>query len=147
MKAIKKILCAVDFSEQSKGVAESAVFLAKACGANIVAVYTAPSLNHYMSLHVSDATIENFEEEVANAAEKAMTDFVAEHFAGVEAKGLVVRGNAAEEILKQAKKEQADLIVMGTHGRTGIDRVLFGSVAAKVVKYSTIPVLTVRPSQ
>ena len=58
--------------------------------------------------------------------------------------GLVV-GYAAEEILKTAVKENCDLIVMGTHGRKGIDRILFGSVAEKVVKRSSVPVLTIRP--
>ena len=56
-------------------------------------------------------------------------------------------GYAAEEILSRAREEKADLIVMGTHGRKGIDRILFGSVAEKVVKNADMPVLTVRPSE
>ena len=55
-------------------------------------------------------------------------------------------GDAAEEILTRANDEGADLIVMGTHGRKGIDRILFGSVAEKVVKNASMPVLTVRPT-
>ena len=61
-------------------------------------------------------------------------------------KAEVVVGYAAEEILSLAENEDADLIVMGTHGRKGIDRILFGSVAEKVVKNSSRPVLTIRPS-
>jgi nucleotide-binding universal stress UspA family protein len=57
----------------------------------------------------------------------------------------VVTGYAAEEILGVAEGEDADMIVMGTHGRKGIDRILFGSVAEKVVKGAKCPVLTVRP--
>ena len=75
-----------------------------------------------------------------------MADFVAEHFPDVQVKAEVVVGYAAEEILSLAENEDADLIVMGTHGRKGIDRILFGSVAEKVVKNSTRPVLTIRPT-
>ena len=90
-------------------------------------------------------TIENFVGEIVTGAEQGMADFVEENFKGVEAEGRVVVGYAAEEILKTAVKENSDLIVMGTQGRKGIDRILFGSVAEKVVKRSSVPVLTIRP--
>ena len=83
---------------------------------------------------------------IVSGAEKAMAQFVSENFEGVETKAEVVVGYAAEEILEIAAKEEADLIVMGTHGRKGIDRILFGSVAERVVKNSHLPVLTIRPS-
>ena len=54
-------------------------------------------------------------------------------------------GSPAEKILALAKKEKIDLIIMGAHGRTGLDRVIFGSVADKVVKSASCPVLTVHP--
>ena len=69
-----------------------------------------------------------------------------ENFEGVDAKAEVVVGYAAEEIITIAEKEGADMIIMGTHGRKGIDRILFGSVAEKVVKNSPVPVLTIRPA-
>ena len=115
MPALKKILCALDLSDQSESVAEYAVMLAKMSGASIVAVYAAPTLTQY-------------------------TGF------GVDARGVVVVGYAAEEILALAESEQADIIVMGTRGRKGIDLILFGSVAEKVVKNATCPVLTIRPT-
>ena len=74
-----------------------------------------------------------------------MKAFVEENFQGVEAEGKVLVGYASEEILRHSVEDGCDLIVMGTHGRKGIDRILFGSVAEKVVQNSTIPVLTVRP--
>jgi len=55
----------------------------------------------------------------------------------------VVSGDPAEEIIKSAGDEKADLIVVGTHGRTGLEYHLFGSVAAKVVRHSPVPVLTI----
>lgn len=145
MASIKKILVAVDLSPQSNNVADYAVCLAKSLDADIVAVYIAPSLGHYVGFHVPTSSIENFVGEVVNGAEKSMEDFIKEKFQGVRAEGKVISGYAAEEIINQGKDNNVDLIVMGTHGRSGIDRILFGSVAEKVVKTSTIPVLTVRP--
>ena len=146
MPALKKILCALDLSDQSESVAEYAVMLAKMSGASIVAVYAAPTLTQYTGFHVPPNTIDSFVGEIVSGAEKAMTQFVSENFEGVETKAEVVVGYAAEEILEIAAKEDADLIVMGTHGRKGIDRILFGSVAERVVKNSHVPVLTIRPS-
>ena len=146
MKEIKKILCAVDLSEHSKEVADYAVLLAKGLKASVLVVYTAPSLSQYVGFHVPPNTIENFVGEIVSGAEKSMDAFVPENFPGVEAKGQVLIGYAAEEILAHAKEEEVDIIVMGTHGRKGIDRILFGSVAEKVVKNADMPVLTVRPS-
>ncbi|MBR3664580.1 MAG: universal stress protein [Desulfovibrio sp.] len=146
MKEIKKILCAVDLSEHSKQVAEYAATLAEKLNASVLVVYTAPSLSQYVGFHVPPNTIENFVGEIVTGAEQSMQSFVAENFKGIDAKGQVLIGYAAEEILNRANEEQADMIIMGTHGRKGIDRILFGSVAEKVVKNARIPVLTIRPS-
>ena len=146
MQNIKKILCALDLSQHSALVAEYAVALAKAFDAEITAVYAAPALTQYVGFHVPPSSIENFVGEIITGAEKTMEEFVAEHFAGVKAKGIVVNGYAAEVVLSQAEEMGADLIIMGTHGRKGIDRILFGSVAEKVVKSSPIPVMTIRPT-
>ncbi|MFP6869412.1 MAG: universal stress protein [Nitrospinota bacterium] len=54
----------------------------------------------------------------------------------------VVSGNPANEILRVAKREKADLVIMSTHGRSGIPRAVMGSVAEKVIRQSTVPVLT-----
>ena len=146
MAKLPKIVCALDLSEHSKQVAEYATMLAKMSGASIVAVYAAPTLTQYTGFHVPPNTIDSFVGEIVSGAEKAMADFVAEHFPDVQVKAEVVVGYAAEEILSLAENEDADLIVMGTHGRKGIDRILFGSVAEKVVKNSSRPVLTIRPA-
>ncbi|MBO4684753.1 MAG: universal stress protein, partial [Desulfovibrio sp.] len=85
--------------------------------------------------------------EIVTGAEKSMDAFLDENFQGVKAEGRVIVGYASDEILKKASEEECDMIVMGTHGRRGIDRLIFGSVAEKVVKNSTVPVLTIRPHQ
>lgn len=142
---IKKILCAVDLSDHSPMVADYATLLAKALDAEITVLYAAPSLSQYVGFHVPPSSIENFVGEIVTGAEKSMETFVAERFQGVKAVGKIISGYAAQEIINYATANEMDLIVMGTHGRTGIDRILFGSVAEKVIKTSDIPVMTVRP--
>lgn len=147
MKDVKKIVCAVDFSEHSPMVAEYAKYLAEKTGAEVVVVYAAPSMSQYVGFHVPPSSIETFVGEIVDGAEKTMDSFLKDNFGDLNVKGKVVTGYAAEEILYAAEEEGADLIVMGTHGRKGIDRILFGSVAEKVVKSSPLPVLTVRPKE
>ncbi len=146
MPSIKKILCAVDLSDHSKSVAEYAQVLAKSMDAEITVLYAAPSLSQYVGFHVPPSSIENFVGEIVSGAEKSMEAFVAENFSGIKVEGKIISGYAAQEILNYATNNEIDLIIMGTHGRTGIDRMLFGSVAEKVVKAATMPVMTIRPN-
>jgi len=143
MASVQKILCAVDFSESSPLVAEYAATLAAATKAEILCIYIAPSLAEYVGFNVPQAALDTFVGDVVTSAGTTMDDFLAAHFKGLPAKGLVLAGYPAEEILAAAEEQHADMIVMGTHGRTGFDRIIFGSVAEKVVKSATCPVLTI----
>ncbi|MGE4504255.1 MAG: universal stress protein [Desulfovibrionaceae bacterium] len=145
MAEIKKILCAVDFSEQSRHVAEYAATLARALEAEILCVYVAPSLSQYVGFKVPASSIDDFVAEIVSGAETTMGEFVKDNFNGIPTTNRVLTGYAAEEVLDLAEAEKVDMIVMGTHGRKGIDRMLFGSVAEKVVKSAKCPVVTVRP--
>ena len=144
---IAKILCAVDLSAHSKQVAQYAAMMARATDAHLIVIYAAPSLTQYVGFHVPPNTIENFVGEIVSGAEKSMETFVAENFAGLSVTSTVLVGYAAEEIIKHAEEENVDMIIMGTHGRKGIDRILFGSVAENVVKNAKQPVLTIRPAR
>ncbi len=145
MAEINNILCAVDFSDMSSRIADYAQTIAKSCNAAVKVVYVAPSLSQYVGFHVPPTSIENFVGEIVSGAEKTMDVFIQENFQDVEVSGHVLTGYATEEILSFADQESMDMIVMGTHGRKGIDRVLFGSVAEKIVKAAKMPVLTIRP--
>ena len=147
MKDIKKILCPVDLSENSVELAEYASTLGKAFGAEVCVLYVAPTLSQYVGFHVPPSSIENFVGEIVDGAVKNMEKFVAENFSGVKASGKVITGYAAEEILHYATEIDADMIIMATHGRRGIDRILFGSVAEKVVKNAIQAVLTIHPKE
>lgn len=145
MIQIKTIVCALDFSEVSPKVAEYAKTLAEACGARIVALYVAPSLTQYVEFHVQASYIDDFVTGIVSGAKDTMDSFIKEYFPGLTVEGRVVSGYAAEEIVNVADEVGADLIVLGTHGRKGIDKILFGSVAEKVIKTADVPVLSMRP--
>jgi len=145
MVQIKTILCALDFSEVSPKVAAYAKTLAEVCGAKIIALYVAPSLTQYVEFHVQASYIDDFVTGIVHGASDTMDAFLKDYFSGVPAEGRVVTGYAAEEIVNAAEEMKADMIVLGTHGRRGIDKFLFGSVAEKVIKTSPVPVLSMRP--
>lgn len=144
-KTVSKILCPIDFSEASPKVADYAATLAKSSGAEITAVYVAPEMNRYAKMYVAPNMIGTLEQDIVRGAEEKMDAILKKDFAGIKASGKVVIGYAAEAIVELAEALDADMIVMGTHGRKGVDRIIFGSVAEKVVKTSPVPVMTVRP--
>ncbi|GAB6038280.1 universal stress protein [Fundidesulfovibrio butyratiphilus] len=145
MAQFKKIICAVDFSEHSAKVADYAKSLAECTGGNVLCVYVAPSLSQYVGFHVPPSSIESFVGEIVSGADKTMAQFMTANFSGIDAVGKVLVGYPAEELLNLCDEEKADILIMGTHGRKGIDRLLFGSVAERVVKSARCPVLTIRP--
>jgi nucleotide-binding universal stress UspA family protein len=95
--------------------------------------------------YVPHISFDILEDEIADGAKKMMDDFCKEHLGAADNYSTaVVAGLAYEEIINQAKLVDADLIVLGTNGRSGLDHMLFGSTAEKVVRKSPVPVLSVR---
>ena len=75
-----------------------------------------------------------------------MRSFLNKYFSDfANVKSVIVKGKVVEKIIQVAKENKADLIVIGTHGRKSLDKIIFGSVAEGIVKYSPIPVLTINP--
>jgi nucleotide-binding universal stress UspA family protein len=128
---VQTILLAVDFSETAQYMAEYASLFAKGLSARIVAVYVSPSMNRYANLYVPPTSIQALVEQILEGANRVMEEFMASHFEGREATGRVEYGYAPEKILETAKDVGADMIIMGTHGRRGVDRITFGSVRKK----------------
>jgi nucleotide-binding universal stress UspA family protein len=141
---IKKILVPVDFSENSKKILDSAGDLAGQFGASLSVVFVVQSFDDYSGFFVPHMPVAKFEEEMVQGAEKKMENFLADH-EGIEAK--VVVGDVAEEVVRHAQEAGVDMIIMGTHGYKGLEKVMFGSVAEKVVKTAPCPVLTINPYQ
>jgi nucleotide-binding universal stress UspA family protein len=120
--------------------------LAEKYGATIYLLYVARDLSHFAGFHVPHTSIGVFTKELVEAGHRMMDQVCAEHLdrcPNFQRKVMV--GDAGEEIVRMADTEKIDLVVMGTHGRKGLDRTLFGSVAGFVVKHSSAPVLTVNP--
>lgn len=146
MKEFKNILCPIDFSESSAKVVPYAVSLAEKFNAKLYLVYVVRELRHFTGFYIPHTSIASFEAEVARGAEKNMQNFVEEHCEGIKnLETRVIIGDVGEELNKMASSAGIDLIVMGTHGRKGLDKAIFGSVAEKVVKSAPCPVLTVNP--
>lgn len=145
MKEFKTILFATDFSESSDHAFDYAFSVAKCFNARLVVLHIINELVDLRGFYVPHISIDKLEEEMEESARKMMDKFIESHAKGYDrVEALVVPGIPYDEILKRGEEEQVDLIVLGTHGRTGLDHVLFGSTAEKVVRKSTIPVMTIR---
>ncbi len=142
-KLYKKILIATDGSEYTKNSIDYGVELAKNTEAKLHAIYVIDTAA-FASIPM-DAAWESMYELLKQEGDEA-TKYVADkaEAEGLTVERLTVEGHPAEEITKFAEKNSIDLIVMGTLGKSGLDRFLLGSVAEKVVRTSKIPVLVVR---
>lgn len=145
MRDVKTILCPVDFSETMTPVAEAACYLARKLEAELEVLYVAPDMGRYGAFQIATEDIETFTANIIRGAEKTMTEALTTHFADVTARGRVVTGYAPEAIINEIEATGAEMVVMGTHGRGGLNRVIFGSVAEHVVKHAAVPVVTIRP--
>lgn len=147
MHPISKIVCAIDLSPQSALVSEYAIVMARAFNAELNVVYVAPQFGQYLGFEVFPQSIDQLTADICASATAALKKFFESTFAGVNAKMEVLQGYPATEIVEHAKAIDAGLIVMGTHGHQGLNRIFFGSVAEGVVKNAPMPVLTVRPQK
>ena len=142
---IKKILFPTDFSEGSLNAFPYAVDLARTYGARLYmfhAIYDVVTASGWYVPHIS---FDEMYKDVESSARKELERFGLEEKRKLkDVEHIIVKGVPYEEILKFAKENSIDLIVIGTHGRKGLDRALFGSTAERVVRNSTCPVLTVR---
>ena len=146
MKEIKKILVPVDFSPNAAKVLDAARYVAGKCGAELTVIFVVQSFDDYSGFFVPHIPIAQFEEEMLAGARKKLDAFLEENLPEDETVASdVIIGEVGIAIVEYAKNEGADLIVMGTHGYKGLESVLFGSVAAKVVRNAHCPVLTINP--
>jgi len=146
MGEIKKIMVPVDFSDVAPVVAKWAKDFAKKVEAEILVAYVLEDLTAYEGIYVDVKTLTELEMTLMEGARKSMDDFIKEHFADYpQVESVIEKGDVVETLIRIAQEKGADLIVMGTHGRKGLDKILFGSVAEGVVKNSPIPVVTINP--
>jgi nucleotide-binding universal stress UspA family protein len=145
MKDFKTILFATDFSESSDFAFQYALSLARKFEARLLIVHVINEPVDLRGFYVPHISFDKLEEEIEEGARKLMEKFCrnqVQDFNNYET--FILPGIPYDEIINKAAAEEADLIIMGTHGRTGLDHVLFGSTAEKVVRKSAIPVMTIR---
>jgi nucleotide-binding universal stress UspA family protein len=147
MPRLRRIMHATDFSRASSAALRRAIALAKADGArlDIVHVMTPPSLALPADGYVSPQLYTDLEASARAQARKRLDAVVVRaRKAGVRAGGLLLEGVPHERIVRAARARKAGLLVIGTHGRTGLARFFLGSVAARLISSASVPVLTVR---
>ena len=146
MKEFKKILFPVDLSESSEKILPYVQAVAKKFEAKIHILFAARVFEYFSSIYVPVPSINKFEKEIIDGAEKKLYEFIDKYFKEYPGtKNVVVSGDASEEIINYVESQGIDLIIMGTHGRKGMDKIIFGSVAERVVKTSPVPVMVVNP--
>ncbi len=146
MVKIERILCPVDFSEYSIRAYDYAYSLAKHYSAQLVIEHVVqPITVTYPYYGFPDVTAYDVYWNITSDAEKRLQDLVRTHQVnGVRPEWVVEKGVAPDAILSVAEEREASLIVMGTHGRRGLDRLALGSVTERVIRRARCPVLAVR---
>jgi nucleotide-binding universal stress UspA family protein len=148
MLQIKNILCPIDFSESSRHAFDRAVSVARCYDARIFVLHVlpAPSAVPAIVYGPEGPGLFGMHGDRDQVLAELPRFLALEHGIGTPIDYLVVDAPSAEkEILVQADRLRADLVVIGTHGRSGFDRLVLGSVAERVLRKSTVPVMTIPP--
>jgi nucleotide-binding universal stress UspA family protein len=146
---MKKVLIALDYDPTAQKIAEAGYNLAKAMNARTILLHVISDPVYYSSLNYSPImgfdgfnSIDTIQPETADELKKTAQNFLEESkkFLGDESIETVVSsGEFGDTILETARKLNADIIVLGTHGRKGLDKILVGSVTENVLRKSLIP--------
>ena len=146
MIEIKKILFPLDLTENSSKILPYVLSVSEKYNSQIYLIHVVQDLNKWGKLYVPHPSLDKFQEEAIKNAEKAMDKICENQLQSCpNFQKRVVSGDTVDEILKIIESESIDLLIMGTHGRKGLEHVIFGSVAENVVKKSPVPVLSINP--
>jgi nucleotide-binding universal stress UspA family protein len=142
---INKVLFTTDFSEGTSHALSYAVDIAKKYDAKLYVLHAVHSGFVYPGLHIPHSSFDIVRKEMEDAAHKALRKVCASASEICkEIESSVAHGVPYEEILKFSQANQIDMIIVGTHGRKGLDRAILGSTAERVVRNAKCPVLVVR---
>lgn len=146
MSAMRRILFASDFSKASRKAFTTAVAMAKANRAALTIVHViVPFTPIVPEQYLSAETWEQIDNEAKRVSRQQLRRIMARaRKAGIRVVGLLQEGDPAQQIIRAARSTRADLLVVGTHGRTGLAKFFVGSVASRVVATAACPVVTVR---
>ena len=145
---LRKILVPHDFSDYSLHALRYAVTLAEHFDSELLVVHVVEPIVYPADFSFGQVSIPAMEEEIRKHSEEQLGEVVASEVpTGATVNTIIRVGKPFAEIIDFAKRENVDLIVISSHGRTGMDHVLFGSTADKVVRKAPCPVLTIRPHE
>jgi nucleotide-binding universal stress UspA family protein len=146
MIEIKKILFPLDLTENSSKILPYVLSVSEKYNSQIYLLHVVQDLNKWGKLYVPHPSMDKFQEEAIKNAKKAMDKICENQLQSCpNFQKRVVSGDTVDEILKIIEPESIDLLIMGTHGRKGLEHVIFGSVAENVIKKSPVPVLSINP--
>ncbi len=148
MSNFQRILAAVDFSKVSVGALETALNLAESLRAQVRVLHVVPEQAAALPLEGGAMYVEDVGPRLLNQAREDLARFLEDHASSAAGLHLEVKaGEPAAEINRDAHDWHADMIVLGTHGRSGISHLLMGSVAERVLREANVPVLCIRGSE
>ena len=146
MAGFRRIVIASDFSKASQKAFTTALALAKVNRATLTILHVIVPITPIVPEQSFDAeTWERFDSQARRWGQqrlRRLTDKATN--AGIRAVGLLLEGDPAQQIARAARSTRADLLVVGTHGRTGLTKFFVGSIASRVVATASCPVVTVR---
>jgi len=142
---IKKVLVPIDFSDYSKNALKYAVNFAKSFNAEIILVYVVEPVIYPPDFSMGQIAMPSINAEWDDRAKDELQKLAKSDIAGAgNVKTVIKTGKPFVEIIETAKEENVDLIIIATHGHSGVEHILFGSTAEKVVRKAPCPVLTLR---
>lgn len=145
MKPFDKILIAIDFSENSELAFDYAMTMATQFNSQLTIMHVINEPVDLRGFYVPHISFEQLEKEIEESAAKMMETFCSTKLGSFSNfQKIIVSGIPYEEITRKADEIGASLIILGTHGRTGLDHILFGSTAERVVRSAVCPVMTIR---
>jgi nucleotide-binding universal stress UspA family protein len=145
---LKRILIPTDFSESARHALTYGLSFAKEYGAELVLLHVVESLPRSYVSDLFPVPMAEFFQEVSGYAKAQLSELAAlARGRSVPVREIVVQGKPATEIVRLAREEAADMIVLGTHGKRLLDQPLFGSTTERVVRNAPCPVLTCRPAE
>ncbi|MGB7218264.1 MAG: universal stress protein [Vicinamibacterales bacterium] len=146
MKRIRHVLCASDFSTASRHAFATAVTMAQSLDAKLTIIHViAPIIATAPEQYVDAVTLDQLSKQERQWGAEQLEKLAARaRKAGVRAATLLRDGDPSEQILRASRSTKADIVVLGTHGRRGLSKLILGSVAARLVATALCPVVTVR---
>ncbi|MCC4772202.1 universal stress protein [Methanosarcina sp. DH2] len=144
----KKIMIATDGSDCSKLAVDKGIELAQLSGGTVYVVYVVSTAylsmdgDYFMGMNPYWESIQEAWKTQGQQAVNYVKDLG--EMKGINVESVLLEGNPSDELIRYAEKNEMDIIVMGTLGKTGLDRLLLGSVAGKVVRHSKVPAMVVR---